>query len=86
MLSCKEVTELISQSQDRQLPWYQRLRVRLHVLMCRACGRFRRQMLFLREALRHWRGAVENEDAASEPVLSEEARERIRNALTRGQP
>ncbi|MBI1914090.1 MAG: zf-HC2 domain-containing protein [Planctomycetes bacterium] len=86
MLSCKDVTELISQSQDRKLPWYQRLRVRLHVLMCRSCSYFRRQMLLLRDALRHLRGTAEDEDVTSGPPLSQEARERIKRAITRGEP
>ncbi|HZM34343.1 MAG TPA: zf-HC2 domain-containing protein [Burkholderiales bacterium] len=52
MLSCKEVTRLVSQGLDRPLSPGERLRVRLHFLICRGCARFERQMAFLRLAVR----------------------------------
>ena len=52
MLSCKEVTELVSQGLDRHLSPGERLRMRLHFLICRGCTRFQQQMQFLRTAVR----------------------------------
>ena len=51
MLSCKEVTQLVSQGLDRRLGGGERLRLRLHFLICRSCTNFARQMQFLRAAL-----------------------------------
>ncbi len=84
MLSCKEVSQLVSESLDRKLSWQQRLAVRVHLLMCRFCSRFRRQMLFLREAVHHQPTAIEEADAVSGPALSTEARERIKRLLQSG--
>lgn len=69
MRSCKEVSELVSQSLDRRLSPRERLGVHLHLLVCRLCRRYRRQILFLSHATRRLR--------ARGPQLSPEARRRI---------
>lgn len=56
MLSCKEVTHLLSQAQDRQLGFGERLSLELHLAMCRGCTNFKRQMNFLRAACRRYAG------------------------------
>jgi len=81
MLSCKEVSLLISRSYDARLTWRQRLAVRLHLLVCEACRRFTEQMRFLRRAGRAF--ADRQRDSASNG-LSADARDRIRRTL-RGQ-
>jgi predicted anti-sigma-YlaC factor YlaD len=77
MLSCKEVSLLISQSYDARLTWRQRMAVRMHLLVCEACRRFARQMQFLRRAARAF--ADRPREAAA--GLSRDAHERIRNAM-----
>ena len=52
---CKDVTRLVSMSQDVRLPWQQRLKVRLHLSVCAACARFEAQVRFLREAARRYK-------------------------------
>ena len=81
MLSCKDVSYLVSESLDRKLPFWQRLQVRLHLLMCRFCARFRKQTLFLRDAARHYLMAVEETETATSAGLSPEARVRIKQSL-----
>ena len=56
MLSCRQATELMSQEQDRRLSLAERLGLRLHVLICAACGNYRRQMGILRDACRRFGG------------------------------
>ena len=52
MLSCKDVTQLISESMDRSLPLGKRIGVRIHLLMCLFCARYERQLLLIRETTR----------------------------------
>ena len=59
MLSCKEVTHLLSQAQDRELGFGERLSLRLHLAMCRGCSNFKQQMGFLRAACRRYVGRDE---------------------------
>jgi predicted anti-sigma-YlaC factor YlaD len=51
MLSCKEVSNLLSDRLDRKLSFMERVRLRMHLAMCTACSRVGRQLGFLREAL-----------------------------------
>jgi len=55
MLNCKETSELLSQAQDRLLTTGDRLRLRLHLLLCAGCRNFSRQLEFMRATLRRYR-------------------------------
>lgn len=81
MLSCKEVTELLSQSIERRLSLRERMRLRMHLFMCKACSRFKRQMEFLHAAAKAY--AQRGISAARQWALSNTARERIRVAIQR---
>ncbi len=75
MLTCKEVSTLVSESLDHSLPLRQRMGVRFHLMMCSMCRTYKKQTLQLRDAMRTY--------ARREPTehLSKEARQRIKNAL-----
>ena len=53
--SCKEVAALLIAREDRALPWTDRTALRLHMLVCKACPKFERQILTMRHAMRAWR-------------------------------
>lgn len=44
MLSCREVAATASDYVNRDLTWRERVGVRFHLLMCRFCHRYVRQM------------------------------------------
>jgi hypothetical protein len=48
--SCKDISKLISMGMDRELSWSERVRLRLHLLMCRNCTEFDRQIKAIRNA------------------------------------
>ena len=52
LLSCRETTRLVSQGLDRELAFGERVALRVHLAYCLGCRRVRRQMAFLREAMR----------------------------------
>ena len=79
-LCCDESTRLVSESLDRELPFGERLAVRLHALSCRSCRRCRKQFVFLRQALVARKREAE-QAVSSLPALSGEARDRIKRAL-----
>lgn len=81
MLTCKEASELVSQSYDRRLSWGERLGLRLHLAICSACTRFARQLRFLRAAARVF-GTAGAELGATER-LPPEAKQRIADSLRR---
>ena len=55
MLSCREATRLLSQRQDRALTTAENVKLRLHLVVCIACKRFARQLVFMRTALSRYR-------------------------------
>jgi hypothetical protein len=80
MLNCKEASRLVSESLDRRLAWRERLGVRLHLLICAMCTRFKNQVEFLQRAVQHYLrlGAP----TAERTALSAEGRARIRRGLS----
>ena len=49
MLTCKEVSELVSRSMEQRLPLGTRLAMRLHMLMCRSCAAYEHQVKALKK-------------------------------------
>jgi hypothetical protein len=62
MLTCQEAAALMIAREDRALPLKERTTLRLHLLICKACPRFERQLLTMRNAMKQWRGYVDRED------------------------
>lgn len=81
MLSCKDVTQLLSRSMDASLPIGKRIGVRFHLLICRFCERYQRQLLLIREAARRLPGAADHPQGSAGENLSAEARVRIKKSL-----
>lgn len=61
MLRCKEVTHLLSDSQDRKLTMGERINLEMHLAMCKGCSNFRKQMEFLHKACRSYASKFLNE-------------------------
>ena len=77
MITCKRAAELISQAEEVPLSRWRSFQLRLHLVCCTMCRRFRRQVNLLRRA-----GSVCGDDTSlPKPALSEEARERMKRAL-----
>lgn len=72
--NCKETSVLVTRSLDARLNLRDRMAMRLHLLICKNCARFARQMHLLR-------GWLRNEDTGTDAQLSDAARERIAQRL-----
>jgi hypothetical protein len=55
-LTCKEVSRLISEGQDRELEPSLRARMRLHFVICTTCRTVEEQFQLLRRAMKDLRG------------------------------
>lgn len=78
MPSCKDISALISEGMDRQLPLRKRLSIRLHVSMCSLCRRYEKQIHLLRRGFDYYADPDKN---AAEQSLSPEAKTRLEKAL-----
>ena len=81
MLSCNDVTRLISESMDHSLPLGKRVGVRLHLLICTFCARYERQLLLIRDTVRRLAAMEDSYGPLTGELLSEEAKGRIRKSL-----
>lgn len=78
MLSCKQASQLLSQSLDRGLSRRERLGLTLHLILCSMCRRFGRQIGLMRDMVRRSRQQIEQDEAVR---LSAEAQQRIAHVL-----
>jgi hypothetical protein len=80
--SCKQATRLQSQSMDRNLSLWEKLGLRIHLLLCKWCRRYRQQLGFLRSAASQC-----DDHHVSQPSqgLSTEARDRIKQKIKASQ-
>ena len=55
MISCKEVTRLMSEGQERPLTLRERMALKIHTMMCLGCSNYGKQMVFLRKLAKRYR-------------------------------
>lgn len=58
MPSCKEAAALLIANEDRLISLPDRVKVRLHLMACKTCPNFERQLLTMRNAMQQWRNYV----------------------------
>jgi len=75
---CREASRLQSEALDHSLPRGQRFGLRLHLLLCKWCRRYGKQIRFLRQAVHEHPDEVNDVTPQS---LTPEARERLKQAL-----
>lgn len=80
-LPCEEAVELVSQGLDHRLSFGQRSALRLHLVVCKACRTYRKQITLIRCVLSTFYDTDEPSEGAAIPRLSSEARRRIAGAL-----
>jgi len=72
MLQCKQVTRLVASGEVETLSWRGRIRLRLHLLMCRHCRNYTRQMAAIGRAVR---------DIWADRPVDEATRERLEREI-----
>lgn len=74
MLNCREVTRLVSESQERRLSVVEKMSLNLHLMMCDGCKNFSLQVPFLRRAMKAYSERLDEviEDHGGEAPQSRE--------------
>ena len=78
LLTCKQASQIISQSLDNPLSWSDRTKLKFHLFICRACNRFNQQLRLIKNTIE--RMIIETESDAS-IQLSLDAKARINRAV-----
>ena len=79
MLKCKQIIELASNRLDTSIPWLQRFELKLHLMMCKTCNLYVKQIEFIQRA-------IYKTDKQGEKIkLSTDAKNRIQEKLNQSQ-
>ena len=78
MLTCKQASQIISQSLDSPLSWSDRMRLKFHLSICDACTRFNQQLRLLSTAVKRIIQTTESDNTIQ---LSLETKARIIKAI-----
>lgn len=54
MITCEEAGKLISESMDHTPPLLERMNLKMHLLMCKVCPTYMRQLHILRGLVKSW--------------------------------
>ncbi|HEX5539542.1 MAG TPA: zf-HC2 domain-containing protein [Methylophilaceae bacterium] len=82
MLSCKQASQLVSQSFDRPISVRERLALGFHLMICKFCRRFARQLLQISRAIHSLTRHMEQDESLQ---LSPQAKQRIVESLESSQ-
>ena len=80
--TCKQAARLQSVALDRTLTPVERFGLRSHLLFCKWCRAYGKQIRFLSAAAKEH--ASDDDQPSPQPALSSEARERIKRSLQSG--
>ena len=77
MLSCREITALLSKESLTKLSLKEKIELRLHLMMCKLCARYAKQIKFISRVFK-----MLPEQSEQEEGLSSEAKLRIKQKLS----
>ena len=67
MLTCKQASQVISQSLDRPLTARERFALSLHLFICKYCRQFSQHLQTLRVALKQMTSSIESNNSIEMP-------------------
>ena len=77
--TCRDAARMVSEQEVRKLTWPERFGLRMHLLICSSCRRYRRGVVMLRTLMRQ---AASSGALNSTENLPPQARQRIQEKLT----
>ena len=78
MPSCKDIAMELTESLDQKLPLRRRIRLMSHMAICGECQRFKRQILFIREAIQKICDPMVIESHSMSPAFREELKKTVK--------
>jgi hypothetical protein len=78
LFNCREISQLVSRSMDENTPLYRRLGIRFHMMMCRYCSRYEKQLDTIQQTIQSI-GALNTELVPK--TMSSERKQIIKKSL-----
>ncbi len=79
--ACNDIVRWVSLEAEQQLPWYRKLQMHAHFLICEFCKRYREQLFTLRTLLRAAPEKLTDTVEKNPAQLPADAKQRIKDAL-----
>lgn len=80
-MTCKHASELMSKSLDGKLSFWQRLSLKLHIVLCPPCKNHEEHFDFLKKASSECDEAIAGSGKGLNDCLSDEAKAKIKDAI-----
>ena len=77
-LDCEKVAQLVSESLDKKLTWYQRILLQIHLFVCDTCQEFSKQIRMLHQIIRQLTHTIETKESLQ---LPQSVKQNIQEAL-----
>ena len=74
MLTCKQVIDLASNSLDTKIPWPKSWQMKLHMILCKTCNHYLKQIKFIQQAVASIDAQYQNISLSSDAHLRISAR------------
>jgi len=84
--SCEIITQKISKSMDAPLTFWEKIQIRVHIFACELCARYRRQLLAIHSMIIQKINQLDENRLPDGTQLSPEARQRIKDRLSKEIP
>jgi hypothetical protein len=81
MLTCKQVSKALAESDYIDLPKHKQIMLRLHISMCFVCHGFNRNIMRFQDMVRAFKKKEDQLDVG--PVLSDEVRQQMRDQIAK---
>jgi len=81
MISCIEAGRLLSESLDRKLSFWEKVKLRFHAFICSSCSRGGKQVILVDEAARRLAANPDLLETVAGVKLPEKYRRQIKEAL-----
>ena len=79
--SCEDLLPVMSQQLDRKISLRDRIKLNLHLFVCKWCVDYAKQLSFLRDTVRIQANKFDNSEMTDEHSLSSDAKERMKRSL-----
>ncbi len=77
---CEKIAQLVSESLDTKLPWYQRILLQMHLFVCDTCKEFSKQIQLLNQMVHQLTHTIETDETIQ---LPQSAKQTIQETLRR---
>jgi len=81
MITCKEFARMASRGMDQRLPVMMRIKFKLHLLMCRACARYKTQLGIIRRLMETVAPGFDDAEVSESEELSEQTKRKIIHSI-----